>query len=555
MTRARFFTATALLSAALLGGGWLVRRGLASPSASEAHLSATQGRRLLDALMRRVQESWVDTVSPDGMYRKAAAGLVEELGDPGTSYLSAERLKRLQESTTGNYHGVGLQLDLREGGIVVTAPRSGSPAERAGLAAGDRIVEVDGQPTKGWTIEEARNTIRGPVGGTVKLVVERNGGVRIPFTLVRSEIHVNSVQRPMVLADGVGYLSLASFSDSTALEVRAAVDSLVSSGAVSLVLDLRGNPGGLLAQGVAVAELFLREGQKIVATRGRSPGTTSIHSARATGHWPTLPIVVLLDPGTASAAEIVAGALQDHDRAVVIGRPSYGKGSAQVVVPLDGGAALKITNALWYTPSGRSINRPHVVRSPDGASADTTRPTYRTDAGRTVRGGGGIVPDVLAGDSTMPRVERVWVNAVGSRVALFRLALTTLAAELVRRGTVKDPEFAVTPEMRDGLYRAMTAKSLAVSRSTFDDAHEAIDRVIGDEVARQAFGLTGANRRLVRSDAVVTKAVQILRGVREPSKLMERVAANLTARSVAPSSAASPDAAPPATRMPPAPRN
>jgi carboxyl-terminal processing protease len=524
VTRGRTLTAALLLASALLGGSWLVHRGLASPP-SRQPLSAAQGRKLLDAVMRRVKDSWVETVSTEGLYRKAAAGLVEELGDPGSAYLSAERLKRLQESTTGNYHGVGLQLDVREGWIVVTAPRAGSPADRAGIVAGDRIVEVDGQPIKGWTIEEARNVIRGPVGDAVKLIVERNGGTRIPFTLVRSDIHVNSVQRPMVLDDGVGYLSLASFSDSTALEVRATVDSLVGAGASSLVLDLRGNPGGLLSQGVAVAELFLRDGQKIVSTRGRSAGTNAIYSAKTPDLWPALPIVIVLDAGTASAAEIVAGALQDHDRAIVLGRPSYGKGSAQVLVTLEEGAALKLTNALWYTPSGRSINRPRAARSADGAPDDTTRPRYKTDHGRTVSGGGGIVPDVLAGDISMPPVERAWVSAVGARVALFREALTAWAAELVRSGAVKDPEFTVTPEMREGLYRTMTARRLNVSRSTFDAAHDAIDRVIGTEVARQSFGLSGANRRLVRRDPVVAKAAQLLHGVKAPARLLERVAA------------------------------
>jgi carboxyl-terminal processing protease len=524
MTRGRLLAAAVLLAVAFLGGGWLVRRGLASPPLAR-QLTATQGRRLLDAVMHRVKESWVETVSTEGLYRKAAVGLVGELGDPGSAYLSAERLKRLQESTTGNYHGVGLQLDLREGWIVVTAPRPGSPADHAGIVAGDRIVEVDGQPTRGWTVEEARNVIRGPVGSAVKLAVERNGGTRIPFTLVRGDIHVNSVQRPMVLGEGVGYLSLASFSDSTAIEVRAAVDSLVAAGAMSLVLDLRGNPGGLLAQGVAVADLFLREGLKIVSTRGRTAGTTATYVAKTPELWPTLPIVVVLDAGTASAAEIVAGALQDHDRAIVLGRPSYGKGSAQVVVPLEDGAALKLTNALWHTPSGRSINRPRAARAADGAPGDTTRPRYKTDKGRTIAGGGGIVPDVLAGDSLTPLVERAWVIAVGARVALFRDALTSWAGDLVLSGAVKDPEFAVTPEMRDGLFRAMTARQLLVPRATFDAAHEAIDRVIGAEVARQAFGLGGANRRLVRRDPVVAKAAQLLRGVKEPRRLMERVAA------------------------------
>jgi carboxyl-terminal processing protease len=523
VSRARAIAAGTVLAGAFLAGGWFVQRGIAARAPRGRAITEADGAKLFDAVLRVVEDRWVDSTSAEDLYQRATTGLVQQLGDPNTAFLSPDRLHKLREVVSGSYIGVGMSVDSREGTITIVAPRPGSPAERGGIRAGDRLVELDGQAVKGWTVEEARNSLRGPLGSTVKLVVER-GGVRIPIALERSDIHVRSVQRATILDDHVGYAAIASFTDSTNLEVAAMVDSLVKAGATSLVLDLRNNPGGLLAQGVAVAELFLDPGQKVLSTKGRVATATASYKSSNPQRWPKLPLVVLVNAGTASAAEIVAGALQDHDRAIVIGRPSYGKGSAQAVIGLANGAALKLTDQLWYTPSGRSIDRAHARHPVTAAQPDTARPRYKTDKGRVVFGGGGIVPDLTIGDSTVPSAERAWVAAVGPRVRQFRDALSSYAAQVVRAGTVNDPDFKVTPEMRDGLWREMKKRGLNVARDVYDDAHDAIDRVMGAEIALQAFGVTGAQRRAVHNDPVVAQAVRLLHGVSVPAALFDRVA-------------------------------
>ncbi|MFI5310208.1 MAG: S41 family peptidase [Gemmatimonadales bacterium] len=523
MTRGRLLAVLVILGGALLTGSWMVRRGIASSTVTSS-LSNTQGQHLLDGVMHRIESSWVDSVSADELYRRAALGMLEELGDPNTTYLPPDRLSRLREATSGSYRGIGMSVDIRDGWITVMSTRVGLPAERAGIQQGDRLVEINGQSMKGWTVDEARNALRGPLDQPLKLTVEKRfGGARVPLTLARSAIHVSSVTRAMLLSGGIGYFWITSFTDSTAMEAQNALDSLVKTGATSLIVDLRGNPGGVLAQGVAVADLFLDAGQRIVSTRGRVASANASFVDTTSQRWPKLPVVVIVNGFTASSAEIVAGALQDHDRAIVIGRPTYGKGSAQAVIPIEGGAAVKLTNALWYTPSGRSIDRPHVGRA-DAPLADTTRPRYKTDRGRVVKGGGGIVPDLLVGDSTVSPVERRWVESIGANVPQFRSALTSYADEVARRGLVSDPEFTVTPEMREGLWRAMLAKSVKVPRDAFDDAHEAIDRVLGTELSRAAFGVAGAQRRFVHGDAVIARAMKLLTGVTKPDALFKRVA-------------------------------
>lgn len=511
MRKDRFLPTVALMLAALFAGGWLVQRAVRGGEAR----SAREGAVLLDKVMQRVRERYVEPVEEERLWALAMQGLLEQLGDPNTTYLTPERLERLTRTASNSYAGVGLSLDVRGGWVVVAQPRAGGPAERAGLLAGDRLLEVDGRSMKGWTVGEAVGALRGPVGSTVALLVERGQGTRLRLSLTRADIRLRAVARAMVLDGGVGYLAITTFSDSTESEVASTVDSLRAAGARSIVLDLRGNPGGLLAQGVRVADLFLANGKRIVTTQGRVAQANASYVDESAERWADLPIVVLVNHGTASAAEIVAGALQDHDRALVVGRPSYGKGSAQAIYPLDNGAALSLTNARWYTPLGRSIEFP-LPGEQRLADADTARPVFRTSAGRAVYGGGGIVPDVLAGDSALVPPERRFFAELGEDRQRFEEALRAEAAALIRAGAARDSLFRVEPAWRQRIVALLGRDRLRVDPATIESIGPYLDRALGTEIARQAFGASYAQRRTLRDDIVVQRAAEILRRAKVP---------------------------------------
>jgi len=327
-----------------------------------------------------------------------------------------------------------------------------------------------------------------------------------------------------MLREGVGYIDLKAFSDSTAKEVVGAISFLLSKGMKTLVLDLRANPGGLLNQGVRVSDLFLNPGQKIVSMRGRLPEANRDYADTIPQRWPRLPLMVLVDGRSASASEIVAGALQDHDRAVIIGVPTYGKGSAQSVVPFGPAGGLRITTARWFTPVGRSIAR----RLPDDESDDPApakRERFRTEGGRIVYGGGGITPDVIAGDTVTPLAEANFTRALAGSTRKFRDAVTDYARYLKGRRAIASPDFEVTPAMREEVWRRMTARGVDMPRSVYDEAEEMVSRFIAFDIARYVFGGEAEFRRRAAVDRPLQKALDLARGARTEQDLLRRAAA------------------------------
>ena len=335
-----------------LSGGWLLQRGTAVGG------NVYQQARLFDDVLGHVSAYYVDSLGETDLYQKATQGMLEQLKDPYSVLLTGDDYKALTEQTSGNYAGLGIQIDVREGWITVVAPLPETPAERAGILTGDQIIEVDGKSTEGWKNDEAVKALRGEAGSKITLTVRRTGiPAPIKYPLTRAQIHIKSVPAGTLFDGGVGYISLNPVSETSAGELRQEIAAMKRRGMKSMVLDLRFNPGGLLDQGVEVSDLFLDAKQEIVSTRGRARGSTKQFYDDARQTWPELPIVVLVNEGTASAAEIIAGALQDHDRAVVVGTPTFGKGLVQTLFPLGEGVALKLTTARWFTPSGRTIQR------------------------------------------------------------------------------------------------------------------------------------------------------------------------------------------------------
>jgi len=519
--RARTMIVAGTLLVSLVTGGWLLQRG-----AHTGTFTAFEGEQLFESVFRQVQNEYVDTVSDSALYRKSVDGMLYELRDPYSTFLPPDRFARLNETTSGNYAGLGLEVDLRDGWLIVVAPVAGGSAERAGIQPGDRVIEIAGKPTKGWTNEEASKVIRGRPGTSVTLKIERPGvSVPIVLTLQRTTIHQSAVRRTSMLSDGVGYIDLKAFSDSTGREVSGAITSLLAHGMKTLVLDLRTNPGGLLNQGVRVSDLFLDPGQKIVSMRGREPEANREYSDTAKQRWPDLPLLVLVDGRSASAAEIVAGALQDHDRAVIIGTPTYGKGSAQSVISFGPEGGLKITTARWFTPVGRSITR----RQPSDDESDEELPAirekFRTDAGRTVYGGGGITPDVIAGDSTVPVAEGIFMRALGAKAGHFRDAVTDYALFLKGTRGITTPDFVVTPAMRDEVWNRMKARGIDISRGVYDEAEPLVSRMIAFDIARYIFGSEAEFRRRVSIDKPLQKALELARGSRSEKDLLKKATA------------------------------
>jgi carboxyl-terminal processing protease len=525
--RSRAIVVAALLVAALITGGAMVDRGLTGGTAAAA--AVVDGAGLFEDVVRHIERQYVETVPPESIYSKALSGMLRELHDPHTVYLGPDRARRLAETTTGRYGGVGVQIEPREGGVVVIAALPGTPADSAGLRTGDRIVEIDGRATRGLTGEEAQRALRGAPGSRVQLVVERPGVPdRLTVALVRREIQRHAVSHARLVGDGIGYVDLRVFNEATAAELRSAVEKLRGEGMRALVLDLRGNPGGLLDQGVATADLFLDPGDPIVATRGRARGATQEFADREAQPWPELPIVVLVDSGSASAAEILAGALQDHDRAALVGTGTFGKGSAQSLYPIDGGA-LKLTTARWFTPSGRSIDRPAPGDDDDaGDGGPARRETFRTAGGRIVYGGGGITPDVIIADTTLPAAEVALQRALGANVTGFQDVVAELAAALRASGAVTGPQFIVTAAMRAQLRQRLAARGIAVDSVTFESARAYVDRALGYQITRYAFGADAQFWRMLRDDREMAVARALLAGAPDGPELLRRAAARAT---------------------------
>ena len=311
--------------------------------------------RLFTEVLSIVQNQYVDEVPPKDLIYSAIKGTLRGL-DPHSSFLDPDSYREMQVETSGSFGGLGIEITLKDDVLTVVAPIEGTPAYRAGLQTGDRIVKIDGLSTKDMQLSDAVKRMRGKPGTKVTVTIAREGWTEPKdFEIAREQIRVQSV-RAHDLGGGIAYLKLRQFQEQSPHDLEQALDKAAKGGMKALVLDLRGNPGGLLTAAVEVSEKFVDDGKLVVYTEGRVRNQNMRFSAHAKKSYPNLPMVVLVNQGSASASEIVAGALQDWGRAIIVGAQTFGKGSVQTIIPLSDGSGLRLTTAKYYTPKGRSIH-------------------------------------------------------------------------------------------------------------------------------------------------------------------------------------------------------
>jgi carboxyl-terminal processing protease len=517
-----------VLLVAILAGGWFLQKGIGQERNVYFQV------RLFEEVMDHVVRSYVEPVSRQDLYESAIDGVLRELGDPNSSFLPASSAQDLRIRMEGEYGGVGLEVIPRDGWVTVQTPLPGGPGARIGIRAGDQIVEVEGESVEGWDPDEVVAALRGTAGTEVSLKVRRPGvDVPIPFTFTRETIRLRSVPFALVLPGSVGYLPIQTLAETSSREVRTAVDSLVGEGIRGLILDLRGNPGGPLDQGIAITDYFLDSGQMVVQTKGRASNQNETFNARERLPYPDLSVVVLVDERSASASEIIAGALQDHDRAVVLGAPTFGKGSVQTLFPLTGGNYLRLTTARWYTPLGRSIHKDRedqiaamersvltptrfLVTLPD----TTAKPVFETPAGRRVFGGGGIVPDVLVMADTLTSREREALRELDRTGGMFINTVFNFAVEYVQKNPEPEPDFRLESSDLRRFQEMLRASGAELSEDGFRESERFIRFQLEKEIALRARGPEGEFLRILSQDRILQQALSLLKDSSSPAELL-----------------------------------
>ena len=488
--------------------------------------STAEGVQLFRNVVELVSQRYVDTVSQAQLYEKAARGLLEELNDPYTELLSPKDRTAFETRTGGRYGGVGMQIEkLADETITVSRVFPNTPAEAAGIREGDRIIAVDTASTAGWSLDQVSGALLGTPGTKVSAKFQRVG-VTTPISVrfTRAVIKVPAVPYAITI-DSVGYIPLLQFNEFATEEIEAAVRRFQRERAKGIVLDLRSNPGGILEQALSVSDLFLKKNQEIASVRGRGfDEQTFAATGRAIA--PNIPLIVMTDGGSASASEIVAGALQDHDRALIVGTTSFGKGLVQTLYNLEGGYAVKMTTAKYYLPSGRLIQKERklvngalVEAAPDSLESDSvkkSRPVFKSDGGRTVYGGGGITPDLIVKPDTISTPEQEFYKKVAPKGAEFYTTLSDYALEL--KPQVK-PGFTIQPAWREEFFRRLSAANILTDRELYQKATPSVDRELQRRIAYLAFGDSTAKRMSLTDDVQLMKALSLLRNARTQQDL------------------------------------
>jgi carboxyl-terminal processing protease len=496
-----------LLISAVLGGIYGPAVKATTSSADDYQTAVRDFSRVLDV----VQTNYAEPIDVDkSVYQGAIPGMLRML-DPHSNFFDSRQFALLREDQRGKYYGVGMVVAPRENHTVVMAPYVGAPAYNAGLRPGDVIVKVDGKSTDGMTTSEVADMLKGPKGTIVKIQVTREGYAEpLLFTVTRDEIPRHSVDIAFLLKPGIGYVRLSQFNETTDREIADALKQLGANSLDGLILDMRGNPGGLLNEAVAVGDMFLEKNQLIVSYHGRSAPERRFYAVRG-NQGMSVPVVVLVNNNSASAAEIVSGAIQDHDRGLIVGETTFGKGLVQTVTPLAENTGLALTTARYYTPSGRLIQRDYKSISLYEYHYERKVPDHpseirQTDSGRQVTGGGGITPDIVVETPKLTKFQDalyrtdVFFPAEQGVGSFTRFYLGTKPS-ITHSFEVDD---RVMKEFRDYL----TKRNIRYTEPEFAENESWIKRKIKQEVFMSTFGTQEGFKVLLEADPQVQKAVE-----------------------------------------------
>jgi carboxyl-terminal processing protease len=507
----RQIIAVCVLVVALIAGTWAVARVQESNDNTYSNIE-----RFIQVLTK-VRDNYVEPVSSDKLMDAAIRGMLRTL-DPYSQYLDKEEAERLETTTHGAFGGIGISIGMRDRWVTVIAPIEGTPAWKAGILGGDRIIKIDDTSTEGLSLDDAMKKMRGDRGSKVKLTIFREGREKpLEFDIVRDIIQIKSVPYSGMLSNGIGYIRLSNFSERSREEMDAAFDKVDRLHPHGLIIDLRFNPGGLLSQAVEVAEEFTPRGKKVVYTRGRDPSQNRDFYSTADHPHSDYPIVILVNQWTASASEIVSGALQDLDLGLVVGKTTFGKGLVQTVIPLTRsvkGPKLKLTTAKYYTPSGRCIQKDEQLKDgaladdedtdgtdkPDSSDSKRPKPEYKTEMGRVVYGGGGISPDVELVEVKLPHV----MEDLEAKQVFFKYAVKYAAKH-------KDPptNYALTAAIRDEFMQLLRDEKVEFNPDSLADAKRWVDNSIRRELGRRYGGEEEAYRIALEDDDQVKSAAAL----------------------------------------------